>query len=104
MKYYKLFYLFGCLLTGMASISCSSDNEDFSTKPISAEEAGYGTFTDVPIDELTCYKGGSGHAECKIEPGIKIGDFVTMGCSVSCQEGYYACCGIRCICRPEVSK
>ena len=47
-----------------------------------------------------CYNGGKGSASCSIEGGITIAGYgVSGGCSVSCHEGYYACCGIRCTCK-----
>lgn len=48
--------------------------------------------------KVTCVNGGYGASACSISKGHKIGDIVTAGCSVSCAEGAYACCGERCIC------
>lgn len=83
--------------------SCSSESAaptETTDKPF-AESAGYTDPMDIPVKDLTCKTGGPGNLECKIEPGIKIGDFVSIGCGVTCTEGYYACCGVRCACRPE---
>lgn len=47
----------------------------------------------------TCYAGGPGATECSISAGIEIaGVGVSVGCSVSCGSGYYACCSIKCRC------
>ena len=46
-----------------------------------------------------CYNGGAGSSSCSIDGGINIlGYGVSAACSVSCNNGYYACCGIRCTC------
>ena len=49
-----------------------------------------------------CLHGGTGSTSCSIEAGVSILEFgVSEGCSVSCKDGYYACCGIRCTCKKE---
>lgn len=50
-----------------------------------------------------CIAGGQGSSSCSIEGGIEIvGNGVTVGCSVSCNSGYYACCGLTsCDCVKE---
>mgnify|MGYP003309524624 CR=1 FL=1 len=46
-----------------------------------------------------CWSGGVGAQACSIDAGTEIlGVGVSAGCSVSCYEGYYACCSIRCQC------
>ena len=46
-----------------------------------------------------CYHGGVGATSCSIEAGINIFGFGTSTkCQVSCTNGYYACCGLRCTC------
>ena len=51
---------------------------------------------------ITCYNGGPGASSCSIDGGIEIvGSGVSVACSVSCRDGYYACCGIRCSCYKE---
>ncbi len=47
-----------------------------------------------------CRNGGAGSASCSIQPGEEIEGYLTQGCSVNCGPGYYACCGLRCSCRP----
>lgn len=42
-----------------------------------------------PIDELECTSGGVGATECSVDSTIGP---VSTGCSVSCGEGYHACC------------
>lgn len=95
--------LFAALLVAnLAIYACTSQDEQSVPKGETiAEESGVTDIMDIPVEKLTCHTGGPGKAECKIEPGIKIGDFVSGGCSVSCYDGYYACCGIRCICKPD---
>ena len=50
-----------------------------------------------------CYNGGEGSTSCSIEGGLSILEYgVSAGCSVSCEDGYYACCGIRCTCKKKI--
>lgn len=46
-----------------------------------------------------CHAGGPGAIECSMQPGFYtcLGAIATGG-SVTCQKGYYACCGIYCYC------
>ncbi|MDE6541275.1 MAG: hypothetical protein K2L74_04620, partial [Muribaculaceae bacterium] len=48
-----------------------------------------------------CYSGGPGTNTCEVPAGIDINGETTVGCAVTCADGYYACCGLRCICVPE---
>lgn len=48
-----------------------------------------------------CYSGGPGTSTCEIPAGIDINGETTVGCSVTCSDGYYACCGLTCKCMPE---
>lgn len=49
-----------------------------------------------------CYSGGKGSTACSIEAGTEIKGFgVSAGCSVSCENGYYACCSLRCVCHKK---
>lgn len=89
------------LLNGVLLACTSGSDLDGVGKAKQAEAAGYESIMDIPVTELTCYTGGKGESECKVEPGIKIGDFVTTGCGVKCEAGFYACCGVRCVCLPE---
>ena len=46
-----------------------------------------------------CYNGGVGASSCSIESGIDVfGLGISSKCEVTCISGYYACCGLRCIC------
>ena len=46
-----------------------------------------------------CYAGGVGSTACSIDAGIEIlGVGVAGGCSVTCSDGYYSCCSLRCTC------
>lgn len=47
-----------------------------------------------------CWNGGPGATQCSIEAGTEIlGVGVSAGCSVTCGDGYYACCSLRCVCK-----
>lgn len=60
---------------------------------LTAGEAGSGS---------NCHNGGPGASACSIAKGITISGFgVTKGCSVACNSGYYACCGMQCTCVKE---
>ena len=49
-----------------------------------------------------CYNGGEGSSGCSISGGITILSYgVSAQCSVTCNSGYYACCGVRCTCKKE---
>ena len=65
--------------------------------------------TDTEAEKVTtettataqCYSGGPGTSTCEVPAGIDINGETTIGCSVTCDDGYYACCSLRCICIPE---
>ena len=48
-----------------------------------------------------CLKGGPGKTYCEIDANYytRIGR-TGGGCSVTCADGYYACCGAHCYCKP----
>lgn len=49
-----------------------------------------------------CYNGGVGSNQCSIDAGISIAGYgVSTACSVTCDPGYYSCCGLRCTCKPK---
>lgn len=51
--------------------------------------------------KATCLSGGEGANSCSVDAGIDIlGVGVTTSCSVSCNDGYFACCGVGCYCYP----
>lgn len=52
------------------------------------------------FDDPDCWNGGFGATSCSIEAGIELGGGISGKCSVSCDSSTYACCGIRCICKP----
>lgn len=81
----KKMYLAIALLA-MVNVALFADG----TQPTTAESE--------ETEKVTCVNGGEGASACSIDKGHKIGDIVTTGCSVSCGEGTYACCGERCIC------
>ncbi len=49
-----------------------------------------------------CLSGGPGSSNCSNEGKL---DFTEIGggasCEVTCNFGYYACCGLRCTCEPD---
>ncbi len=48
-----------------------------------------------------CHNGGPGSIHCSITGGISILSYgITNGCEVTCIEGYYSCCSLRCLCVP----
>lgn len=60
-----------------------------------------GTETTADSDRIACHSGGPGHKTCEIAAGIAIDGGITTSCSVTCEDGYYACCGLECRCYPE---
>lgn len=90
------------LLLNLVLFSCSLENttnlsaQEEKLEPTSIEE-----IMAIPTDQVTCITGGEGQSSCKIKAGVKIGDHVSISCGVGCREGYYACCGERCVCKPE---
>lgn len=63
------------------------------------------TRPDDGEDKVRCYNGGQGASHCSIAAGIDVfGIGLSSDCSVDCKEGYYACCGLRCVCKPEITE
>lgn len=85
------------------ALSCYAIAENDPTPAVSDTIVAAETEAVVATDTITphCYNGGSGSLSCEIPAGIELPGGVSMGCSVSCREGYYACCGIGCVCLPE---
>lgn len=53
----------------------------------------------IPNFGMYCHHGGMGAIECSIEAGVEIiGVGIATGCSVKCENHYYACCSLRCVC------
>lgn len=46
----------------------------------------------------TCTAGGPGSTQCSIQAGQSIDGGVSIGCSVTCNHEFYACCGVDCKC------
>lgn len=59
-------------------------------------------FWDDDIELLaagrSCHSGGRGSTECSIGAGTEVDGGISKGCSVACGGGYFACCGMSCIC------
>lgn len=67
----------------------------------SGSQQGDGEQTASGDDAITCYYGGPGNESCEIAAGIDIDGGISTSCSVTCEEGFYACCGLECRCYPE---
>lgn len=67
---------------------------------LTLDEPGGGGGSDPGV--IKCYNGGRGARACSIAGGIEVvkGGF-SAECSVECDPGYYACCGIHCRCYPN---
>lgn len=87
------------------ALSCYAIAEN-NTTPAVSDTIVVSEIEVVATDTITphCYNGGSGSQSCEIPAGIKLPGGVTTGCSVSCFEGFYACCGLNCVCLPEEDK
>lgn len=102
----KKYYLIIAMLAAVnivLSVGCAkSSNERIGqNEDVTALADGVTEETDESTGadkKVTCLSGGIGATECKIGGGHKIGDIITEGCSISCGEGTYACCGERCVC------
>lgn len=88
------------VLNGILFACGSKKTATFSQYIVKSERANLEKISRIPSDKVTCKNGGETSSFCSIAPGIKLGDIVTIGCSVTCNESTYACCGERCICRP----
>lgn len=56
--------------------------------------------TVIEIQPAGCLYGGPGTSSCQISNGVDIGGGISVGCAVTCNEGYYSCCssaGCRCV-------
>lgn len=54
------------------------------------------------IDDIIhgeCLSGGPGALSCSISGGINTDFGVSFGCSVTCKDTEYACCGFGCKCK-----
>lgn len=62
--------------------------------------ADYSDDEDDDVEKVHCYNGGEGASHCSITAGINVfGTGFSSDCSVDCRDGYYACCGLRCVCK-----
>lgn len=84
------------------ALSCYAIAEN-NTTPAVSDTIVVSEIEVVATDTITphCYNGGRGSLSCEIPAGIELPGGVSMACSVSCKEGYYACCGLGCVCLPE---
>lgn len=59
-------------------------------------------FGHVLANSVICVHGGSGASACSIDAGVEIvGCGVSTACSVTCKDGYFACCAMTCRCFPD---
>lgn len=54
----------------------------------------------VLYSDEDCVAGGTDASQCSVQAGISFGGGVTVGCSVTCRGNSYACCGLKCECKP----
>lgn len=56
------------------------------------------TIDETLVGDRECKSGGPGSTQCSTDAGIAIDGGASTGCSVTCANDYYACCGINCTC------
>lgn len=104
----KIYYLIAILVAvnlGLMGVSCTKSIKKTYEEGFEAESELYQETVFGKGGAPDCYTGGKGKSTCKVEAGIDIngrGDLTTE-CSVTCNEGYWACCSYACHCEP-VSK
>lgn len=95
------------LFLAMANVYlCANSNVSSKKSDISLYEIERGVLdppeNDLDILPTICKNGGKGAEACSIEAGADVmGSGVSTGCSVTCRDGYYACCGFSCTCIEE---
>lgn len=109
----KYYYIIVALAAAnIMLLACNSSRNDVSEasdgalyeeveQSAEADSAQIEAYMDAAEKDPECRTGGRGSASCRIAPGVDIGGTRTIGCSVTCEDGYYACCGLRCTCKPE---
>lgn len=106
----RLVYIVAALLVANAGLfmasSCSKSTTATAVKSEKAniEEIVSNSKELAERHDTECYYGGKGSKSCSIPAGIEMKGGVSIECSVTCNDGYYACCGLSCICRPEDGK
>ena len=106
----RLVYIVAALLVANAALfMASSCSKSATTAAVKSEEAKIEEIAHNPKElaerhDTECYYGGKGSKSCSIPTGIEMKGGVSIECSVSCNDGYYACCGLSCICRPDDGK
>jgi hypothetical protein len=93
-------FVFTAIVLGFTNVFVAMTQQQNSPISLYNNNNGVVTFTTYEVDGVNyCYNGGRGATSCSISGGIDIkGGGVSASCDVSCQTGYYACCGIRCTC------
>ena len=91
----KLFSIVGAVLTMVAVLTFvyvkNERNKDL------LFVANIEALADVELS--ICIAGGEGASSCEIGGGLDVvGYGVSVACSVTCDNGYYACCGLGCKC------
>ena len=57
------------------------------------------TLSSDDMDGSSCFAGGPGAVSCSLSAGASGGGVGgSAGCTVTCGDGYYACCGGGCKC------
>lgn len=104
----KIYYLIAILVAvnlGLLGVSCTKLFEKKMNQAMDTENQLYQETVFGNGGAPNCFRGGKNHSTCKIEDGFDLngrGDLTTE-CSVTCEEGYWACCSYACHCEP-VSK
>lgn len=57
------------------------------------------TLSSDDMDGSSCFAGGPRAVSCSLGAGVGIGGATgDASCTVTCSDGYYACCGVGCKC------
>lgn len=108
MKLKVFFFLVVTLISGYTTYNSVQTNTKLADLSLMNIESLAGENDDMDSGETgggdsgwnICYNGGPGSTSCTIEAGVDaFGGGVSTGCQVSCESGYYACCGLRCTCK-----
>lgn len=109
MKKQLIYIVAGLLVANAGLFMASSCSKNTTGSAVKTEEEKIEEIVKNPKElakrhDTDCYYGGKGSTSCSIPAGVEINGDVSIGCSVTCDDGYYACCGLSCICRPYDGK
>jgi hypothetical protein len=105
MKKFKFLKIFGLSMI----VSLSVYNVGLALNIDGSNDVSLNTVEKLALAEESwnpyCHAGGTGAVDCSIDGGIEVLSFGVSGkCSVTCKDGYYACCGIRWTCKEDAKK